>query len=343
MSTSLEFPVLRLGLVGFGTDQQEEIALFLKSRSGPIAWETWPFDDADAWWVNGARVQLLADGVVRVPAAEPTRRATQLNLNDVDRPLAFTRPLACGDIQPFECFDRTSPDSAGLLLAKFEAEMQPLAAQSALAGAVAGMQGRLISNVYHVMHGGSLLAVVDFSGNVGVSPTAAPLDFSQAEWIAKADADTQLPGHFVRATLQEVMWRFAIRTTRDRLPTRYRKARLYFRHSPRVSHRLLKDTHLVLIRELASQPATFEELQQRTGLGDVQMARALAALYFVGSITSNPRRAAPPRTGRAGPDGAQSSQHSVAPSVLEAESRFNRGAGDAIGDRTAPAPLRFED
>jgi hypothetical protein len=54
----------------------------------------------------------------------------------------------------------------------------------------------------------------------------------------------------------------------------------------------MRDAHLLLMRELATQPGmTFEELQHATGLADAALARFLSALYVVGSITANPRRA----------------------------------------------------
>lgn len=88
------------------------------------------------------------------------------------------------------------------------------------------------------------------------------------------------------------MWQYAMRTRRDALPSHYRTSMLFFRRPPRLPQRVLKDSHLLLLRELAQSPGNFEELQQRTGLVEPLLARDLAALYLVGSITSNPKRAA---------------------------------------------------
>jgi hypothetical protein len=55
--------------------------------------------------------------------------------------------------------------------------------------------------------------------------------------------------------------------------------------------RLIGDAHLLISRELAVGPLAFNELLDATRLDEDTLARALADLYYVGSITSNPERA----------------------------------------------------
>ena len=43
-------------------------------------------------------------------------------------------------------------------------------------------------------------------------------------------------------------------------------------------------------------PGTFKDLAQRTGMTDAQLSRQLAALYLVGAITADPKRAPAPRS-----------------------------------------------
>ena len=43
-------------------------------------------------------------------------------------------------------------------------------------------------------------------------------------------------------------------------------------------------------------PGTFRDLAQRTGMTDAQLSRHLAALYMVGAITADPKRAPAPRS-----------------------------------------------
>jgi hypothetical protein len=148
-----------------------------------------------------------------------------------------------------------------------------------------------------------------------------------------------IPANYPRTSVSHLMWQYAQRTERDLLPPHYRSQPLFFRRPPRLPQRQLKDAHLLLMRELAAKPGmAFADLQQSTGLGDKQLARCLSALYVVGSITANPKRA----TGAAG---------RVTPSELPVQSAFNsvmdttprpghllRGGGVPT-DMTAPLPL----
>jgi hypothetical protein len=56
---------------------------------------------ADCWWVNGARVRVLADVSLRVSPAVPHGRSVQLDLAHIDRPVAFLRP-----VEPMCCRSR---------------------------------------------------------------------------------------------------------------------------------------------------------------------------------------------------------------------------------------------
>jgi hypothetical protein len=88
----------------------------------------------------------------------------------------------------------------------------------------------------------------------------------------------------------------------------------------------IRDEHLVVLRDLAVQPATFDQLAQRTGLREDQLARALGALYYVGSVTSNARRANPDSSS----SGLLSVQTDLQPDPTVPNYR----------EMTAPAPLR---
>jgi hypothetical protein len=107
--------------------------------------------------------------------------------------------------------------------------------------------------------------------------------------------------------LAQLMWRYVSRSGRDLLPERYRRTPLFFRRPPRVDPVLVDEEHLLVMRELAIRPATFDELMRAVEMPDEALARTLAALYYVGSITANPARAASttsvgelPRGARAG-------------------------------------------
>jgi hypothetical protein len=120
--------------VGFATELQARLgAVMEKSMAGGMVWELSRFSDADAWWVNGSRTQLLPDGTVRVAAGAPAGRSIQLNLPEIDRPIAFSTPLAARNFEPVHRFDPASTASMSAVLGKMELWLRPLAAQFCLA------------------------------------------------------------------------------------------------------------------------------------------------------------------------------------------------------------------
>src|SRR4051812_30233643 len=113
---TIELPVLRLGLAGFSAEQQHAVLHVLRAGVGETtSWQLAELDVADAVWVNGARTQPLGDGRIRIASGVPTERALQINMADMDRPIAFGRPVPAG-LEALCSFDPSSDDSmAGAL------------------------------------------------------------------------------------------------------------------------------------------------------------------------------------------------------------------------------------
>lgn len=336
---SIEFPLLRLGVAGFSTAERDELSagVYLASSG---SWEIGEFASADAWWLNGARIQLLPDNIVRVAAGESGARSLHLALQDVDRPLAFAQPLAVRSLEPLCTFQAGSAPSMAAVLERFDAGLAPVMAQFCLASSILEQETVLGPGIHHVVANGELIAVVNLRGETGVLPTAGPVDFEEAMWQRIPSLAGAIPEHFVRCSLSYLMWQYALRTGRDILPKRYRSSLIHFRRPPRLPHRLMTDSHLLLLRELSARCGNFAGLQQRTGMDAVALARDLAALYFVGAITTSPRRAAELPSRRAGePDSGHSQQHSI-PSGMGGETPapvpriFPRPP-----DLTVPAPM----
>jgi len=335
---SIELPLFRLGLAGFSAGQQDQLSALLQQTSSG-SWQIGKFAGADAWWVNGVRVQVLLDSTIRIASGEPGGRSLQLDLRDVDRPVAFALPLAPRQFEPLYTFEAWSASSVGAVLEKFEAWVRPLIAQFCLASRILEQESVLGPGIHHVSANGVLIGVVNMRGETGVLPTAGPVDFENAMWERLPASAGAIPEHFVRSSLSHLMWQYAVRTSRDILPTRYRTGLLFFRRPPRLPPRLMTDSHLLLLRELACAPGDFEALQQRTGLGSLALARDLAALYFVGAITSNAKRAAPVPV-RSASDSAPSQPHSSLPSSMDSEllASLPRQV-PTFADLTAPAPI----
>jgi hypothetical protein len=340
---SIELPLLHLGLAGFSIEEQDYLGRVLNEVTA-ATWRIGKFADSDAWALNGARVQLLADSTIRVASGVVGGRSLQLNLADVDRPVAFALPLAPRRFEPLCTFDPRSPRSVAALLESFEGWMRPMMAQFCLASSILEQESVLGPGIHRVTANGALIAIVDMHGEIAVLPTATATDFENAMWHARPSSEAgKFPDNLVRCNLAQLMWQYAVRTSRDVLPPRYRQGTLYFRRPPRLAQRMLTDAHLLLLRELAGSPDNFAGLQQRTGLGAEALARDLAALYFVGAITSNPRRAAPIPPGRRNSESEPSvpgSQPSVIPSMLDADAASSRPRRSPVhADLTAPAPI----
>ena len=315
--------------------------------------QSWEFarpEDGDALWINGARTQLLPDGMLRILSGMPNGRSLQLDPAGLNRPVAFAMPVPHG-FPPYLTFE-IEHHSVALVLRELEVLLRPLIAQFCLASQILEQEQALGSGVYHVSRtDGTLIAIVDLRGDVGLLTSASALDFDDALWTPQPRKNEPLPSQFFHCTLSRLMWEYAMRTTRDVLPARYRTEMLYFRRPPRLPQRLLADAHLLILRELASEPGTYKDLQARTGLQAAELATDLAALYLVGAVTSNPKRAAPVASqlqefADNGPNtqSFDASRHddSGAPSTRSGPGTLGRAPLPRNTDRTAPAPLQLD-
>lgn len=335
---NIDRPVLRLGVAGFSREQEQQVEAALAAASGAtVEWRTGPFAQADAWWLHGGRTQQLGGGILRVGPGQTSARVVQIALTEVDRPLAVALPIA-GGFQPTFFFRLDDPGSMAATLKKFAAWLQPVVAQYALASCIVDQEPALGAGAWEVLRGSELIATVDMHKGTAVAPNATALDFVDATWCVRDHGAAIHPREFICASLSQLMWQYAVRTSRDLLPARYRAKRLYFRRPPRLAQRKMDNAHLLLLRDLAGHPGSrFEDVAHRTGLAEDALAHHLAALYMVGSITANPNRAASwhTRPGSEGHDGGS------APSGLDA----NSGPGSLrafSSDPTVPAHLSPE-
>jgi hypothetical protein len=251
----------------------------------------------------------------------------------VDRPLGFARPLPAG-FDALCSFDFGSRGSMKSALLQFEAWLAPLTMQYCLAAHIIEHQSALGSGKFELCLKSQLMAVVDMQGDAAVLANANPADFEDAYWRRSTSA--HMPEHFARTSLAQLMWQYTSRTQRDVLPKHYRTGLLYFRRAPRLPQRMLSDSHLLIMRELMVAPATFEELQQRCGLDEARLARELASLYFVGSITSNRKRAARAMSRASEVDSGTSTRGQL-DSTIPGELPLARRP--KASDLTAPAPI----
>lgn len=311
---SAELPILRLGLLGFSPAQQAMLETALVVLQTRMRWRLVALEDADAVCINGSRVTALADGSLRIAASKPGAPTLRIDPSHAHRPMSFTLPVAAG-VTAGSTFDMGSPASTRAMLEKFEGWLRPVSVQFCLASRI--VQTRMdLSATYHVSVDGRLVAIVSRRSGVGVLPIADPFHLENAQWARRPGLADEIPGHFVQVGVSQVLWQYAMRTQRNLLPTYFRSSPLYWCRAPQLPQRLFRDSHLMIVREIAQGPVSFDELGKRTGLPDAVLSRDLAGLRIVGAVTH---------------DRKQAQQVNPQPA--------SRAKARGTGDMTAPAPL----
>ena len=330
-----ETPTLGLGMVGFSPEQRTRLAAVIaRPRPGSPQWRLVPFWEADAWWVSGTRISVLPDGNLRVSAGRPQEHALTLRLNEVNRPVAFSTPLAASHFEALCTFDPASELDIHDVLYRFEGWLQPLLFKAALGAQIIEHGTALRGGIFHVREGARLLAVLDFRhGRAAVLPGAQPVALQQASWERRPSGAHALPESFAPCTPAQLLWTYARHTTRDLLPERYRTETIYYRREPRVPMGWLRDSTLRLMSALFTEPGAFAGLRQRTDIPDKTLAAELACLYYAGAVTTTAFKAAGSLVARpAEPTGR-------AP-IDEVDSTLGRSTLPPLdAERTAPAML----
>lgn len=283
---------MRMGLVGFADERQ--LLNLLKTRNRNLQWERGPFMEADALWINGQDAQPQRGNMVRIPSGEPGKPAIVMNLKEMDRPTAFTLPFSDGYFTPPLAFDPHKVDQVVDVFNQFEASLLDTALDLTLAAEIAARRHELASPYYHLDSHGKLVATVSVTGQIGVAPNATPHEVAQADWATRPEAARAMPSHFRQTSISNVMWLYVMRNGGDLLPSRYRDATIYWRNMPAVPQHLVREEHLLVISALSIGPQTVASLATDTGLSEAAVTRALAALYFGGSLTTDPAKAGPP-------------------------------------------------
>lgn len=285
----MEQPLLGLGLLGFEDAVSRRLSDWVSQT--PEGWPCWRVCDphqADAWMIAGESVEALGrdEVVIRHPYGSGERLT--LHRAEVDRPLAFASPLPEGIVSA-EHFESDSESSVRQRLQRFEAWLRPLRSQFALGSIMQDRTGNFASgDIVHVSLEGRLLAVIDRPNwQAGLLIPARPVDIAMAEWIHSPKLSRHLPPAFIRLSLYQVMWTYAVRSRRDLLPARYREQRIYLRRVPPLRPGWFDELHLTLMRELMIRPSTWPELVSRVDAPEEVILHHLGALYQGGALTTD--------------------------------------------------------
>ncbi len=283
----MEQPLLRLGLLGFDPETHSRLTGWAEHRvAGWPSWRTCDLHMADAWMMNGSSVEVLGRDEVLIRHPHGSGARLSLNRVEVDRPLAFALPLPEGFASAEEV-DAADEHSVRQRLQRFEAWLRPLRAQFTLGALTVARLGQH-QGVVQLQHEGRLLAVVDFERwQAGLLIPARPVDLEQAQWVEQQRTALEIPPSFMRLPLHRVLWTYAVRTTADVLPRRYREKTIHLRRVPRLPVRWFDEGHLQLMRSLLQAPASHADLLLRTGWTQEALSHRLAALFYAGGLTTD--------------------------------------------------------
>lgn len=283
----LDRPIFWLGLAGLSPQQRAALVAVLPSQPTSLpAWRVAKFSEADAWCVSGVAARLNDDGTLTVTDSRSAESELLLKLDQVDRPLAFTTPLAAPEIEPLTTFEPESERAVRMVLKKFEVWLQPLRAQYFLGALLYQRLANLPHAVYELTHQTVLLAVVDIPGrHIHYLSDASPVQLEQALWDQRAPGADAVPPRFKQAGLREVMWQFAQHSAANLLPETFKTDAIRLLRLPQVPETWLKDSQRTVLRALEMGPTRLEQLLQ-SGLNPEQLARDLASMYFEGAVST---------------------------------------------------------
>lgn len=283
----LDRPIFWLGLAGLSPQQRAALVAVLPSQPTSLpAWRVAKFSEADAWCVSGAAARLHDDGTLSVPDSRSAESELLLKLDQVDRPVAFTTPLAAPEIEPLTTFDPESERAVRMVLKKFEGWLQPLRAQYFLGALLHRRLGSLPPGVYELTHQSVVLAVVDIPmRRMDYLVDASPVQLEQAVWEPRASSPEVVPPRFKNVGLRAVMWQFAQHSAANLLPTAFKTDAIRLLRPPQVPEAWYKDSLRTVLRVLGAGPASLAQLLQ-SGVNPEQLVRDLGSLYFDGAVST---------------------------------------------------------
>lgn len=301
-----DLPVFQLGLAGFSAAERAHIETIVKQlKQTTLKWCVGEFASADALFVCGNNTRNSAapsppnENILQILPGNPLEKPILLSLPHINRPLAFSLPVAEAGIEPAFGFDAASPASVRIVLENFENCLRARLAQFVIGKQLTQREPELQATAYHVLHHGKLLAVVDLMHfQIGLLPGVDPQLVDAAIWEKRPTLAAAVPQHFLHTDVAKVRWMYAQYSQRDLLPGRYRHKQIYYRQPPQVVLAWLTDPQLRLLHELGARPATATQLIERLGMRPEQLAKDLTCLYFAASITTTASKATTANNGK---------------------------------------------
>jgi hypothetical protein len=287
----MEFPLLRLGLLGFDAQHTAQVVNHVqRAATSASRWEVVPFEDADIWLLNSAHVSMGSNHALHIQNPDTPHSPLTIYPQQTSRPVAFTLPLPAA-IDAVLSIDLDDDLACAHGLNQFTKALGSLCAHFALGEQVASRQHGLHQDVYHLHFDGRMVAMVDLARwQVALAPDVKVIELSLASWRHRPGEAKHFPADFEVLSLERLMWVYASRSATGQLPAHFQTQLIYLRRLSVLPPSWLHNDHLVLIGHLSQQACTMASLVQVSRLPLKRLTACLSALYYSGTITTDARQ-----------------------------------------------------
>lgn len=304
----MRVPQLYLGLIGFDAAAERTVRQYLLDHAKQalaekgavpgrqVVWSIADFREADALLVYGATAIGGGGDAVRFPEPQfETMHNAPLGvqISDITQPFSISHPVHLKelgvDVKSYPVFDLRVPASLPMTLRQFEAVLRPLRNLYTLALELTVRRDKLSTQyTYHLESKGRVDALVDLPQRiVMLRPGARPSDLIEATWQRRPQSANYVPNHFLRCSMPELTWLYAMHCREPDLPKRYLSKPIYLHTLPDVRSSLLYPRHAALLDHLATSPYTVDQLRTILPGNERWMLRDMYALYLLRAISTS--------------------------------------------------------
>lgn len=304
----MRIPQLYLGLIGFDAAAERMVQQYLQehakqtlSENGTevgrqVIWATADFREADALLIYGASAISGQGDNIRFEAPQFEMSPPQplgVQISDISQPFAISHAAhlkSLGvNIKSYPVFDLRVPASLGTTLRQFETVLRPLRNLYTLAVELTTRRSKLqATHTYHLESYGRVEAIVDMVASVVMlRPGARPYDLTEAIWHKRPKSANYAPEHFLRCSLSELTWLFAMHCKDPELPKRYFSKLIYLHALPDIRSSLMHPRHALLLDEMAATAHSMEQLQQVLPNNSHWLTRDIYALFLLRAVTTS--------------------------------------------------------
>lgn len=304
----MRIPQLYLGLIGFDASAERALQPLLQHHNKQtqaekgtelgrqVIWSIADFREADALLIYGATaISGTGDTVWFQPPQFEMANTSPLGvqINNFTQPFAISHPTHLQEmgvnVKNYPAFDLRVPASLPVILRQFEAVLRPLRNLYTLALELTLRRDKLSTQAtYHLETKGRVDAIIDMAeSRVLLRPGSRTTDLIEATWHRRPRNANYAPEHFLRCTMSELTWLFAMHCKEPELPRRYLTKPIYLHTLPNIRSSLLSPRHTALLNELAASPHTIDELSVSLPQYSHWLTRDIYALFLLRAISTS--------------------------------------------------------